>query len=33
VSHSPEEHSDEADVEHGVAVLAGALRRLAAAVD
>jgi acetylornithine deacetylase/succinyl-diaminopimelate desuccinylase-like protein len=33
VSHSPEEHSDEADVEHGVAVLAGALRRLASALD
>ena len=33
VSHSPEEHSDEADVEHGVAVLAVALRRLAAAVN
>jgi acetylornithine deacetylase/succinyl-diaminopimelate desuccinylase-like protein len=33
VSHSPEEHSDKADVERGVAVLAGALSRLAAAVD
>src|SRR5207247_10789767 len=33
VSHSPEERSDEADVEQGVAVLAGALRRLATAVD
>lgn len=33
VSHSPEEHSDEADVKLGVDVLAGALRRLAAAVD
>jgi allantoate deiminase len=33
VSHSPAEHSDKADVEQGVAVLAGALRRLAAAVD
>ena len=33
VSHSPEEHSDGADIEHGVAVLTGALRRLAAAVD
>jgi acetylornithine deacetylase/succinyl-diaminopimelate desuccinylase-like protein len=33
VSHSPAEHSDEVDVEHGVAVLAGALKRLAAAVD
>ena len=32
VSHSPEEHSDPAAVEQGVAVLAGALRRLAAAV-
>ena len=29
VSHSPDEHSDEADVELGMAVLAGALRRLA----
>src|SRR5256885_768340 len=33
VSHAPEEHSDEADIEQGVAVLAGALRRLASAVD
>ena len=33
VSHAPDEHSDEADVELGVAVLAGALRRLAGAGD
>jgi acetylornithine deacetylase/succinyl-diaminopimelate desuccinylase-like protein len=33
LSHSPDEHSDEADVEQGVAVLAGALRRLASTVD
>jgi acetylornithine deacetylase/succinyl-diaminopimelate desuccinylase-like protein len=33
VSHSPDEHSDDADVEQGVAVLAGALRRLAGTVD
>jgi acetylornithine deacetylase/succinyl-diaminopimelate desuccinylase-like protein len=33
VSHSPEEHSADADVQLGVDVLAGALRRLAGAVD
>ena len=33
VSHSPDEQSDEADVELGVTVLAGALQRLAGAGD
>jgi N-carbamoyl-L-amino-acid hydrolase len=33
ISHSPDEHSDAADVELSVEVLAGALDRLASSVD
>jgi acetylornithine deacetylase/succinyl-diaminopimelate desuccinylase-like protein len=33
ISHSPEEHSADEDVELAVSVLAGALERLASAVD